>query len=99
MGRPKTINRILGDIQVEHVRRIRIRQAADPAYLLPEEDAKVLKLLAETQVALQKRRPEGDDDDEEDDDSNPMSVEELEAATAAPARAKPPAEEHDDDAG
>lgn len=98
MGRPKSISRMVSDIAVEHVRRIRIRQE-DPNYMLSEEDAKALKTLAETQVTLQKRRPEEEDDDETPDGPE-MSIEELEASRVAPPAVPPPtAEEPDDDAG
>lgn len=98
MGRPRTINRLVGDIAVEHVRRVRLRQAASPEYMLSEEDARALKVLAETQVTLQKRRPEEEDDDETPEGPE-MSIEELEASRVAPLGAPTPTEEPDDDAG
>jgi hypothetical protein len=97
MGRPKSITRHVQDISVEAVRRVRLRMAENPAYQLTERDAKVIKTLAEAQVILQKRHDEKDED-EEGEDGPGMSIEELEASTAAPAPVKPTAEEHDDDA-
>lgn len=80
MGRPKTINALVQEIAVEAVRRIKVRQAAEPEYQLTERDAKVIKTLAEAQVTLQKRKPE--EGGQEESAELCMSIEELEQATA-----------------
>lgn len=96
MGRPKTINAHVAEIAVEAARRIKVKQADDPTYMLTERDAKVLKTLAEAQVVLQKRRPEEGGD--ESDAASGMSIEELERATETEPE-KPTTESTDDDAG
>lgn len=97
MGRSRTINHTLGEIAAEHCKRILARQRTDPTFKLSESDAKVLKVLAEAQVILQRRKPE-DGDGVDGDVAGGMTIEELERHTSGQPE-KPPSQDADDDAG
>jgi hypothetical protein len=96
MGRPKTINVVLAEVSAEHVGRIRQKLRDDPAFVLTEGHAKVLKTLAETQLIIQRRKPEGTDGEEES--TGPaMTIEELERLKAEELKAPPAAGGEADD--
>lgn len=93
MGRPKTINYALAEFCVEALKRFRQMQKADPKWVPNESQARVLKILAETQVIIQRRKPE-EGDEPSDSDGSGMSIEQLEMSTL---ENKPPqATDHDD---
>lgn len=82
MGRPRTINSVLAEVSAEAVGRLHRRLKADPDMMLTEGQARVLKTLAETQVIIQRRKPE-----DEDEPTDGMTLDELEEATAEDANA------------
>lgn len=93
MGRPKTINFALAEFCVEALKRFRQKQKDDPAWVPNESQARVLKLLAETQVIIQRRKPE-EGDEESNSNGSGMSIEQLEMSTLE--NKPPPASNHDD---
>lgn len=93
MGRPKTITFAMAEFSAEALRRFREKQKTDPTWQPTESQARVVKLLAEAEVILQKRKPVKGD--EEESSSAGMSVEELEQSTIDKPT-NPPAEAEDD---
>lgn len=60
MGRPQTMNAAYGDFMKQVMERIN-RRLLDPKYIPSEGDMRVMKLMAETQVILQKGKPLDED--------------------------------------
>lgn len=79
MPRLKTINGAFAEFCVESLRRFRAAQKKDPEWQPTESQARVLKLMAESQVILQRRK---EVDEELEDGKSGMTLTELEAVTA-----------------
>lgn len=82
MGRPLSINLAVGRFAAITMKRLLERQQRDPDFIPTEGQARVVKILAEAQAILQKRKPEDEEQEEEPGKGGRMTLGQLEEMTA-----------------